>query len=113
MYDALLATSSRHLVFAVSRDGLTHPASPSVIAIQRAHRAWAGVMHSTLNQWGWRPTLPARGLMLDKDRWRPPSQNRSFAVPEVGLVAQPDRASAFEAEGCRFAPCRGRQQRKT
>src|SRR4051794_11663654 len=38
------------------------------------------------------------GLMLDKDRCRPPSQNRSFAVPEVGLVAQPDRASAFEAE---------------
>src|SRR3954471_13474325 len=24
----------------------THPASPSVIAVQRAHRAWAGVMHS-------------------------------------------------------------------
>src|SRR3954447_10814188 len=52
------------------------------------------------------------GITLEKDRWRPPSQNRSFAVPEVGRVAQPDRASAFEAEGCRFEPCRGRQQRK-
>ena len=31
------------------------------------------------------------------------------AVPEVGRVAQRDRASAFEAEGCRFEPCRGRQ----
>src|SRR3954447_19338374 len=32
------------------------------------------------------------GLILEKDRWRPPSQNRSFPVPEVGRVAQPDRA---------------------
>src|SRR3954453_19664353 len=32
------------------------------------------------------------------------------AVPEVGRVAQRDRASAFEAEGCRFEPCRGQQR---
>ena len=37
----------------------------------------------------------------------------SFAVPEVGRVAQPDGASVFEAEGCGFEPCRGHQQRKT
>src|SRR3954462_7255738 len=41
------------------------------------------------------------GLMLDKDRWRPPSQNRGFAVPEVGRVAHPDGASGFEAEHSR------------
>src|SRR4051794_24940318 len=52
------------------------------------------------------------GLMLDKDRWRPPSQNRSFAVPEVGRVAQRDRASAFEAEGCGFAMPRSPAQPK-
>src|SRR5918995_280818 len=27
----------------------------------------------------------------------------------TGRAAQLDRASAFEAEGCRFEPCRGRQ----
>src|SRR3954462_14571666 len=52
------------------------------------------------------------GLMLDKDRWRPPSQNRSFAVPEVGRVAQPDGASVFEAEGCGFAMPRSPAQPK-
>src|SRR3954471_14781568 len=34
------------------------------------------------------------------------------AVPEVGRVAQRDRASAFEAEGCRFELCRGRQTKR-
>ncbi len=29
-----------------------------------------------------------------------------------GRVAQLERASAFEAEGCRFEPCRSRQQKK-
>ena len=35
----------------------------------------------------------------------------NFALA-LGRVAQPDRASAFEAGGCRFKPCRGRQPAK-
>src|SRR4051812_46211825 len=34
------------------------------------------------------------------------------SVPACGHVAQRERASAFEAEGCRVEPCRGRQQKK-
>src|SRR3954470_2656883 len=34
------------------------------------------------------------------------------SVPAFGHVAQRERASAFEAEGCRVEPCRGRQQKK-
>src|SRR5215208_512156 len=30
----------------------------------------------------------------------------------LGRVAQRERASAFEAEGCRVEPCRGRQPKK-
>src|SRR3954468_7454886 len=44
------------------------------------------------------------GLMLEKDRWRPPSQNRSFAVPEVGRVAQPDRAQPSKLRGAGSSP---------
>ncbi len=39
-----------------------------------------------------------------------PSAPEQDPVGEGSRVAQLDRASAFEAEGCRFEPCRGHHQ---
>jgi integrase len=49
-------------------------------------------------------------VTIRKSKTDQEGRGQQIAVPhgvDVGRVAQPDRAPAFEAEGCRVEPCHG------